>query len=545
MRRRFLSYGLLALTATTTLGAIAAHRLLDRPGESAFALVPADALGVMSLDLVPAPDQVVAFRNIDATLRAANDGRTDTGSLLATVFNDPWMKPLVENVDRSIAVAYLPDPAKKDDGAVVAFIALKDSAAFQETLQKRGKPERTGGIVGYWMMEGKERQAMVMVRDGYAIVSDKAWPLVAVGRVAANAVPAITTDPAFANARERALSSSNLLVMVRPGVMANNDWFVGSMAIRETGVEMAVDGRTDDPQALKGARLAHLDPKLLDALPRGAYGFFAAAQVGPAVSLAGDALDDPSKEAKKEMDLDLRGDVLPALGGDLVVGLYPGFGPDAGLDLLVSMDDANGADPAVLARKLERTLDEKFAEGGPSEGKPEAWKTDLPLEGAQAERLSDDVAGEIRQGLREAERSFFRPLTLSRDKTVAWATVGKTVLMSSSQSLLARAVAARQNPSSSLGLSGDRAFGVNPAAAVDGQFAYALSMSRFVEGIRNTVDPSHMSAKDAQIYRKVLGLYDATTEPAAMRAGIDPDGRYHAFVSSPIDWSKLPAMFAK
>ena len=543
MRRRILPYSLLALAAVATTGAVVAHRVLDRPGESAFALVPANALGVMSLDLVPSPDQVMAFKNIDRTISAANGGRMDTGSLLSEFFSDPWMQPLVDQVDRSIAVAYLPDPKgkTKDDGGIVAFIALKDPVALQDALAKRGKAARMEGGTFYWLMKGKQQEAAVMVRDGYAIVSDKAWPLLAVSRVARNAAPSIVSDPAFAAARARALDSSNLLVMVSPGIMKNPDWFVASMAVRETGMDFAANGITDDPQFLKGGQLKMLDRSVVDALPRGAYGFMAMSQPGAAVALAGNSLDESAKEIQKNTDLDLRKDILPAFGGNVALGFYPSFGPDAGLDLLVLVDDANGADPADLAKKLEALIDKEMQDN-PSGGD---WKTALPLPGAEGTTLTDETSVEMQKGIREVERSYFRPLTLSKGKTVAWAKVGDSVLLATSKNLLERAVASKTNPSPALSLSGDAALGMNPAGTSDGQFSLAFSMSRVVEGLRNTIDPSHMTAQDATMYRRMLNLYDGTTEPLAIRAKMDPSGRYDFFYSAPFDWSKLPDYFRK
>ncbi len=60
--------------------------------------------------------------------------------------------------------------------------------------------------------------------------------------------------------------------------------------------------------------------------------------------------------------------------------------------------------------------------------------------------------------------------------------------------------------------------------------------------IRNTVDPSHMSPDEAKIYRKGLSLFDGTTEPLAIRGGVEPGGHYRSFASIPMDWSKLPGV---
>ena len=548
MPRRVLSYGFLALTAVAATTGFVAHRILDRPGESAFALVPANALGVASLDLVPAPDQVLAFKHIDETIAAANGGKTDTSSLLEGMVSDPILKPMVDQIDRSVALAYLPDPstAKAENGDVVAFIALKDPTAFEQALRAKGKPEAVAGEKAYWI-EGKGLSKMlVMVHDAYAIASDKTWPLAAVEAVVKGA-PAITSVPAFATARESALPSSNLLVLVNPDAFKDSgykthEWLVSSMAIREKGMEFAVSAQTDDPHAAGSASIKPLGATFLDAMPRGAYGFWAVAQPGSIAALAGKDLDEPAKDLKKETDLDLKADVLPALGGNMAIGFYPSLGVDAGIDLLVSVDDTNGADPATLARKLEGILTKEIEKDKSIKG---PWKVPVPAEGAEEYRLADHETNEMQKGARDAEKSFFRPFTLAKGKTVAWATVGNNVLLATSQDLLNKAVFARRNPSAAVGISGDTAFGENRKAAADGQFSLAISMSRLAEGMRNTIDPSHMSPEQATYYRKTLSLFDATTEPLAMRSAIAPGGHYTGYTSIPLDWSKLPAFFAK
>ncbi len=543
MPRRVLSYGFLALTATAVAGGLAVHRLLDRPGEAALAFVPLNAKGVAVFDLVPAPDQVLAFKHIDETITAASGEKSAEPSAILASLLPKELKPFAEGVDRSVDLVWLApktnDKKGFDDADIVAILALKDPDAFVAALKKLGKPAHEGETAFFLVAADKNgKGGAVMVHDHYAFVSDKPWCLDRIGRVIRGQDPALVGDPAFNAVREKALSSANLEVFVSPKVAEGNEWAVASMAIRETGIDLGVSGQTDDPQARKGGSLQPLGRKFLDAFPRGAYGFFATAQPGPAMALAGDALDEPSKEIGKETDLDLRKDILPALGGNVAVAFYPSGGPDAGLDLLISVDGANGADPAALARKLEGSLDKEFEK----DSKSGPWKVAINVDGAPASRLADEPTSEIQKGIREMEHSFFRPLTLSRGKTIAWATVDDTVLLATSQNLLDRAVKARRNPSTSLGLSGDTALGADPAAASDGQFSLAISMRRLAEGVRNTVDPSHMSPRDATTYRKALGLFDGTTEPLAIRASMTPGGHYRSFLSIPMDWSKLPSL---
>lgn len=552
MPRRVLSYGLLALTAVAATTGFVAHRLLDRPGETALAFVPADAKGVMVFDLVPAPDQVLAFGHIQETVsQATGGGSTDFAASLAKSMNDPLLSPLVAQADRSLDIVWLaPQKPKKGlddfDGAVI--VALKDPAAFADALKKAGKPFRYGGTDFIQIApKGSKEMVAVMVHEGYAVFSDKAWCVDRIGQVIRGETPAIGSNAAFASARSQALPSSNLLVMASPEAFKDteyktHEWLVSSMAIREKGMEFAVSAQTDDPHAAGSESIKPLGVAFLDAMPRGAYGFWAIAQPGAIAALAGKDLDDPAKEMKKEIDLDLRADILPALGGNVAVGFYPSLGVDAGIDLLVSVDDSNGADPAALARKLEGVLTRQIEKDGSVKG---PWKVSVPAEGAEEYSLADHQTNEMQKGVRDAEKSFFRPLTLSKGKTIAWAAVGHNVLLATSQDLLNKAVFARRNPSAAVGISGDTAFGENRKAAADGQFSLAISMSRLAEGMRNTIDPSHMSPEEAGYYRKTLALFDATTEPLAMRSTISPGGHYTGYTSIPLDWSKLPGFFKK
>lgn len=547
MRRRVFSYAVLALAATATAGGIALNHLLDRPGETAMDMVPSNALAVIALDLVPAPDQIMAFKSIDDMIAGSKEpmAKTAKGALIGSLFSEfahePELEPIAQQIDRSIAVALLPKHEKgnENEGEGVALLPVKDSAAIANFLRSKGKAETIDGVSLVSVHTKDNGEFHFSLQGSVLVASNTGWTVADVVKVSTGQSKSIVREEAFATARGKALPSANLLIFVNPSLVKGQDWLVGSMTIRDTGIEIGASGQTDDAQVMKAGTMAPLGPEFLASLPRGAYGFFGVAQPGPTVALAGDALDEPSKEMQKETDLDLKSDVLPAFGGNVAVGFYPSFGPDAGIDLLFSADDANGADPAEFAKKLEKSLNEKMQDNG----KPQEWKVDSQTaDGTISHHLSNEPEKAMREGLAGAEKSFFRPLTMSRGKTIAWATVGHSVLLATSQSLLERAVQQRRSPVAALSLATDSAMGAKPTQSADGQFALAISMKRLVEGIRNTIDPSHMSADSARIYRKTLSLYDNTTEPLAIRARMGGDGRYTGYVSIPFDWTKLPGM---
>ena len=543
MRRSAVTYSLLALGAVAATTGFVAHRFLDRPGMTALAMIPANASAAFAVDLVPAPDQILAFKSIEEMAsKAPGNPPKDAliGTLIHEAIHDDTLAPLAKQIDRSIAFALLPKANKApQDGEAVALMPVKDVSAVEAFLKAKGKPESFEGTSLVVVKSGGGETMHFSLQGSVLVGAGQAWATAAVVRVAQGKAPSIVDVPTFAAARDKSIPSANLVVLASPALSHGSDWTVGSIKIYDTGLEVAIDGQTDDKDVIKAGSLKPLGQGLLDALPRGAYGFFASAQPGPAMALAGDHLDESAKDMKKEMDIDLKDDVIPALGGNVAVAFYPSFGPDAGLDLLVSIDDANGADPASLARKLEKGIGGQIEKEGGQKG---PWKVALPIDGADASQLADEPRGEIGKGAREMEKSFARPLTISRGKTVAWATVGNSVLLATSTELLNKAVYARRNPSPSLGLSGDAAMGSKPGEAADGQIALAFSMKKFAEGLRNTVDPSHFSPETAKMFRKGLSIYDNTTEPMAIRAKMDPNGRYHGYLSIPMDWSKLPEL---
>lgn len=544
MRRRFASYALIGLAATAAAGGFVLNRILDRPAESSLSMVPADAIGVVSIDLVPAPDQLLAFKSIDDSIVAAG-GKIDTpllGQIVSSITGDDELKPLTDQTDRSIAIVVLPKPGSQneDDVLPAALVPIHDAGAVASFLRSKGKVETIDGISVVQIGSKKGGPVYLALEDSTVVASPEGWAVAKIVKTAHGQAPSLVQDAGFAAARARALPSANVLVLVSPKMTKGQDWLVGSLTIRDSGLETAIAWQSNDPNVLKAGEIAPLSPNLLASLPKGAYGFLAWSQPGKTFAMAGDALDEPAKEIKESTELDLKNDILPALGGNTVLSFYPSFGPDAGIDLLVSIDDAHDANPAALAKKLESSLNETIERE--SKGSADDWMIRATVNGADVRRLGGEPEDELQKALGGAEKSFFRPLTLARNKTVVWATVGNTVLLATSQNLMDRAIALRQSPSPALSIATDSAFGSRPLAAAEGQSSLTVSMSRLSQGIRNTVDPSHMSPEAAKVYRKVLGLFDATTEPLALRGATEPDGHVKGYAFIPFDWSKLPGL---
>ena len=97
------------------------------------------------------------------------------------------------------------------------------------------------------------------------------------------------------------------------------------------------------------------------------------------------SIEQAKKSVKDQTGLDIDTDIQQALTGDAIIAAYPSQDPTAGADVLVVIDNQNGANPELLADKLQHYADEQIAKSkGPTE-----WARKLDRSDATEFRLSD------------------------------------------------------------------------------------------------------------------------------------------------------------
>ena len=152
--------------------------------------------------------------------------------------------------------------------------------------------------------------------------------------------------------------------------------FIVGFAIRDKGVSVTTFAPTPETPSATTQAMMSMKPlraDLFSHLPAGAYGLWAIsdsdkyydALKGLAPMGAGEgrkALDDADDSFKKEFGLSIEEAVRGTLSGDAVVALYPLPGAVEGGDLLIELDDSNGATPAAITEEDSRRIDAESQE---------------------------------------------------------------------------------------------------------------------------------------------------------------------------------------
>jgi hypothetical protein len=225
--------------------------------------------------------------------------------------------------------------------------------------------------------------------------------------------------PGMADARARYDADANLVVLIKPSD-SNKPWSGGALTAYDEGISLAVGPFS------AGKLTGHvLSADYATNLPKGAYvvlGLGAPGEWMPA-----------QKGGSGGIPPELTG----ALKGNVTGALYPSATMDGkrqGLELLLEMDGANGAEPASLLPKhleeLKKALGAKLAmEPATVPGADMA----VALTGGLSSLMHVGGNG---QAMPKELGAFLK------DKTLAVAMVGKSALVSTSTKLLAEAVCA-------------------------------------------------------------------------------------------------------
>lgn len=550
---------LLGVGAFATLAGIYAFRVVSaRPGEGAWALVPANAGVVASIDLSPSASQALAFKHIDDALGRAGWSGMEGSILDIFEQGNQGLDELRPLVLRNGAVALLPgkDGTVKD-GQGIAFIALKDGKAAQDILAKVGAPQYFRGAKYFKLKNGK---SPLMVIDDTLVVGQTPEALYAVNQVRNGTVPAITTDATFTQARANIADDANVMFFVSgktldamvptnaDGTMSGGvkNWMSVGLAIRDGGIGLSYSSTMDlqrNPDFAKLGQIPPLRSDLFKVLPQGAYGAFAMSDVsGYYDAMSGvlgkdkeisKGIGEMKDQVRKGVGMDFDLDILPAFRGNAVIAAYPND-ETKGVDALIVLDDSNGGEPSRAVERFQSWVQTQVQKEGNVQGP--LW-TEAAKNNARMFKLSDKLESDFRSDAMKNDDKSVDTQALFGKKTIAWAMVGKSVLASTSQELLDRAVANFQNGGSA-GLDVDPKFAAHDAELLNGsQQIMFFSLSRIATGVRNTVHPQG-KLEEVKAFDKVLKIFEGLDQPLTMRNQVAPDGHVTGGTFIPMDYEK-------
>lgn len=536
--------------AAATLTSIYAFRVVfARRGEAVLQLVPADALVVGSLDLVPSPEQALTFKQIDDALsRNKIDGKFQN-MILDLAAQSKVPNGLAELTTRSFAVAALKSGGKGSDPGMVILMPLSDGSTAQAILSKKGYPEFWKGTKFYKLPHA---QADMMAIGDTLVISPSPWVMHEVAQVAAGERQPVTSLPEYQIARSHEPGDANLMIFMSPKLIEQFggtkqtrgfEWGGVSATVQDDGIAFSSHSHSDvtlDPTVKTWASLAALRPDLTRVLPDGAYGLIAVSQPGKMfdatrAGLDGDAKKGLSKATHQMADksgIDADRDLIPGLSGDVVIAAYPSVSPEAGVDLLAVFDDRNGADPAALADKFQAFIDKQVRSDkdfGPH------WLAKLDRPDMDGYRLSDKVEKEIRKSMSTDGEA--RDDVLVQHKTVAWAKVNGAVLVASSMDLLNKAADAYEGKGSTLSM--DDMMKTATDTSDGSQMLAAFSLSRIANGVKNTMVGSKMEGDDRRGFDQAISTFSGLLRPFAMRGEMSSNGDGSGSMFVPLDYGKL------
>ena len=547
-----LGTGLIAAFA----GAYVYRTVFQRPGEAALKYIPADAFVVMSVDLSPSPTQTLAFKHIDDALNRNGLGRFAESSILdmfaQTSFNAE-LQPLI----RRGGAGCVEHHDVKGDGEFtgLVFLAVSDGTQANDILKKHCPFHYFKGVKFYAIPKSK---MLAMVVDDLLVLTDSPADLLKVRQIQQGELKSIISDPEFLAARDQVASDANVLAFaskkmfqatLKDAFTKAPDWMALGIAVRDGGIGISVAGKTDlkeFPAMKEYMNVPGVRADLLQVLPTGSYGLIATSDPAEAFADIEKTMEDQKgakkaiKEAEdsteKSIGLSVKEDILPALKGNSVVGIYPSTTDEpAGVDLLAVIDDQNGGNPASAIEKFQAFMEKQNAKEGDA---PKMFVKKALAEGNMY-RINDKLEADMQKSMGDGiDSSQFNKPSLVGNKTVVFATIGKVVFASTSQDLLNRAVASYGSKSN--GLAGDTRFAPYEKNLLDGsQSVIALSLGRIAEGVKNTVHSSKMKDDDAKLFNSILDAFSTAKDPFSIKTKAMPNGVGAGGVFVPLDYDKM------
>ena len=355
-------------------GAVGVMSLLERRGEAAISMIPADAALAISFDNTPSPSQVMLFKEIGEAMEDSGMNRF-VDEMMDAQGVPPEVRAIKENLKGSFAVGIWGDIASAQPDMILAA-AMNDTGAAENIVKQHGKRIDNVSVPAYQV----DDDVVVAFHNGYALVTNKADSLQRAMSAAKNEIQSLDETASYKKAREALPDDASFMLFANGEAIAKADedtrkmyeaigikkagWAAVGATILDSGIQI------DMYQDMQGAgelaeayeEIPELTYSSVSKLPGGAIGVLGVSDAGRMieamldsieVSELGSEVDEGMAEMEKETGLSLREDFLPALAGETYMALYPPKGGDDDEPTFVLMfDEQNGGNPESAARKL-------------------------------------------------------------------------------------------------------------------------------------------------------------------------------------------------
>lgn len=377
-----------AAFASVGIGTVAVYKMLERSGESAIRMIPADAALVMSLDTSPSPSQVRLYNEISQAMK--DSGVNDfVDKLLAQADGGKGaFKSLRAQVKGSFAIGAWGNLASGNPDWVAA-VALENPGKA-ETLVAGAQGIRAESHNSRTFYSGKGAPAVITFFDSYALISNKFESAERAIEVANGREKSVYDETTFQEAREALPQDAGLMVFLNGKALGemdaearkafeslgvdNNGWFAMGTTLRDEGILIDCSsplGKGGFPAALN--RMENLSFASLEHFPAGALGVASLSSPAGLYNMVREAmktqdgveaeLDKGIASLEQETGLDFESDIVPGFRGEANFAMYPPEGENGSPRILFSLDNQHGGRATALATRVMQLLNEKKIEG--------------------------------------------------------------------------------------------------------------------------------------------------------------------------------------
>ncbi len=512
-----------SVAAATLVGAtLLQQALFTRHGERALEYVPEGYKLVAFLDFTPTPSQVATFQKIDAAM--GPDGLKGTiESFLSQSPVPEKVRPiLANNIDRGLAFAG--DFGKSE--RFLVLIPLKNRTEVELAMNKVALPKFVKGAKVHTLLKsevkGKEK-GMFGPTDAYAgwagrylVIASSVDQLVQVKNIDFGTQKSILSDSSFIRAMQERPNDSNLTVMYTDEGAASPEtkkWMSLYGGFADTGVYLSLGGKLDtqSEDIKKALRTPMFTAADSNKLPGGALFTLALTDLR---EIAGAPPEDEMAQG--------------VMGGKKVIALYPGDpATGKGVDILMYMDDTNGAKHDAVAKML---ADQIVPPNPEEKAQKPAW-TDESYKGFTVKELAPDVRDGFKDMLRsESKEAPMDMDVLLQDKTVTMAKSGDNWIMATNRKLLERAIVAYTTKSGAL----------NEIAGA--QIGLTINFQAATTSLKSIMKMEKMAKKEREEMESFLANFSADPYDLGMfelKIKGDPEGYVSLQGRVPVNYSKV------
>ena len=370
-------------------GAVGVMSLLQRRGEAAIALIPADAMMAVSFDNTPAASQVLLFNEIAAAMEDSGVNRF-VDEMLESSGAPPEVKSIKENLKGSFALGVWGDVASGKPDTLLAA-ALKDPASAEGAISKHAEKVKNASMSVYSF----EEDVFIAFHDDYVLVANSLKTLERSIDAADDEIESLDQVGAFKKARAALPGEASLMVFVNGEAIARADedtkkmykafgiekagWAAMSATVLAEGIQLDVFQDMEGSATIANAyeSLSDLTYDSAAELPSGAIGVAGLSGAGTMLKTLFESLQNSElskdfqkglADMEKETGLSFEEEIVPALAGETYFALYPPKQSKDDPSFVITFDETNQADPESAARKIIASVDDfKMSKVGAAE----------------------------------------------------------------------------------------------------------------------------------------------------------------------------------